>query len=79
MSYKYHVMSVVMSIHVVSILGHLPCTEENRDMLERAGFFDLCGKEWLFPSIQDAVNHALLGAKLVGILHVQSVYVHVIA
>ena len=39
--------------------------EENRDMLDRTGFFDLCGKEWLFPSIQDAVNHAVLGTKLV--------------
>ena len=34
-------------------------------MLERAGFYELCGKEWLFPSIQDAVNHALTGERLV--------------
>ena len=34
-------------------------------MLERVGFFEICGKEWLFPSVQDAVNHALLGSKLV--------------
>ena len=34
-------------------------------MLERAGFYELCGKEWLFPSIQDAVNHALTGDRLV--------------
>ena len=33
-------------------------------MLERAGFYELCGKEWLFPSIQDAVNHALTGDRL---------------
>ena len=34
-------------------------------MLERVGFFDKCGKEWLFPSLQDAVNYALIGEKLV--------------
>ena len=44
------------------IFGH---KEHNRDMLERVGFFDKCGKEWLFPSLQDAVNHALIGEKLV--------------
>ena len=39
--------------------------EHNRDMLERVGFFEKCGKEWLFPSIQDAINHAQEGSKLV--------------
>ena len=33
-------------------------TEGNRDILERSGFFEKCGKEWIFPSIQDAVHHA---------------------
>ena len=39
--------------------------EENREMLERVGFFEKYGKEWLFPSIQDAVNHSMVGQKLV--------------
>ena len=40
-------------------------TEENRDILERAGFYSKCGKEWLFPSIQDAVYHAKHDSRLV--------------
>lgn len=43
--------------------------EENRDMLKKVGFFDSCGKEWLFPSVQDAVNHSLLLSKLVSIIY----------
>ena len=39
--------------------------EENRDMLDRAKFYEVCGKEWLFPSIQDAVHHARFGSTLV--------------
>ena len=34
-------------------------------MLSRSGFFDRFGKEWLFPSLQDAVNHAETGVRLV--------------
>eukprot|EP00731_Ephydatia_muelleri_P036931 Em0357g2a len=49
-------------LHVQVLLA--ATTKETRDMLERAGFYELCGKEWLFPSIQDAVNHALTGERL---------------
>ena len=39
-------------------------------MLERVGFFDKCGKEWLFRTLDDATKHATDGAKLVcGIWH----------
>lgn len=54
-----------MSLYITSEVVVHVVLEENRDMLDRAGFFELCGKEWLFPSIQDAVNHAVLGTKLV--------------
>ena len=46
-------------------LSSLPSAEPNRDMLTRSGFFDRFGKEWLFPSLQDAVNHAEMGVRLV--------------
>ena len=36
-------------------------------MLDRAKFYEACGKEWLFPSIQDAVHHAQFGDKLVSV------------
>ena len=39
-------------------------TERNRDMLERAGFYKKFGKEWLFPTIQDAVAFAKGGTNL---------------
>lgn len=38
---------------------------ENKKMLEKFGFYNKCGSQWLFPSIQEALNHALLGVKLV--------------
>jgi hypothetical protein len=41
----------------------------NRDMLSRSGFFDRFGKEWLFPSLQDAVNHAETGVRLRRYVH----------
>ena len=50
------------------ILLLLPCAyliANNHAILERVGFFEKCGKEWLFPSVQDAVKHAIDGAKLV--------------
>ena len=34
-------------------------------MLDRAKFYDICGKEWLFPTIQDAVHHAQFSNTLV--------------
>ena len=34
------------------------CTEENRDIMGRCGFFRKCSKKWLFPSMQDAIRHA---------------------
>ena len=48
--------------------------EENRDMLDRAKFYEACGKEWLFPSIQDAVHHAQFGDKLVSVCMCTSIY-----
>lgn len=36
-------------------------------MLDRAKFYKVCGKEWLFPSIQDAVHHARFGDTLVSL------------
>ena len=42
--------------------------EENRNMLDRAKFYDVCGKEWLFPTIQDAVHHAQYNSTLVSLL-----------
>ena len=47
------------------VVCSLPSVEPNRDMLTRSGFFDRFGKEWLFPSLQDAVNHAEMGVRLV--------------
>eukprot|EP00731_Ephydatia_muelleri_P024320 Em0016g591a len=44
-------------------------TKENRDMLEWSGFYKKFGKEWLFPTIQDAVEFATSGSSL---LQVQS-------
>lgn len=45
------------------------CTaEENRDLLARSGFFQKCSKRWLFPSMQDAVEHAKHGLPLVSSL-----------
>ena len=38
-------------------------------MLERVGFFEKYGKEWLFPSLQDAVNHSMVGQKLVSVCY----------
>lgn len=34
-------------------------------MLKRVGFFDKCGKEWIFRTLDDATRHANGGAKLV--------------
>ena len=34
-------------------------------MLSRSGFMDQFGKEWLFPSIEDAVRFATEGKKAV--------------
>ena len=34
-------------------------------MLARSGFFQKCSKRWLFPSMQDAVEHAKHGLPLV--------------
>jgi hypothetical protein len=33
--------------------------------MDRAKFYDVCGKEWLFPTIQDAVHHAQFNTTLV--------------
>ena len=52
-------------IHVMYFVSFLSPVEENRDILDRAGFFEKCGKEWVFPSIQDAVHHAQHGCMLV--------------
>ena len=42
------------------------CTlEVNKEMLSRSGFMDQFGKEWLFPSIEDAVRFATEGKKAV--------------
>ncbi len=50
-------------------LSSIVCSsEENRDILTRSGFMDKCGKEWLFPSIHDAVHHAKFDRRLVRIL-----------
>ncbi|KAL5484185.1 hypothetical protein EMCRGX_G020638 [Ephydatia muelleri] len=43
-------------------------TKENRDMLEWSGFYKKFGKEWLFPTIQDAVEFATSGSSLLQIL-----------
>ena len=40
-------------------------TEKNREILNRAGFMDEFGKEWLFPSIEDAVTFASRGNRVV--------------
>ena len=58
-------ITMLVSIKVCYVLCY---AEHNRDILERVGFFDKCGKEWLFPSIQDAINHAQQGSKLVSII-----------
>ena len=34
-------------------------------MLERGQFNDVCGKQRLFPSVQDAILHAQCGLRLV--------------
>ncbi|XP_019864177.1 PREDICTED: solute carrier family 26 member 6-like [Amphimedon queenslandica] len=39
-------------------------TSNNYAMLERVGFFDKCGKEWIFRTLDDATRHATAGAKL---------------
>ena len=39
--------------------------EENCDLLAQSGFFQKCSKRWLFPSMQDAVEHAKHGLPLV--------------
>jgi len=39
--------------------------ENNREMLSRAGFMEEFGKEWLFPSIEDAVTFAAGGNRVV--------------
>ena len=36
-------------------------------MLARSGFFQKCSKRWLFPSMQDAVEHAKHGLPLVSL------------
>ena len=43
------------------------CRTKLRHMLTRdwLGFFERFGKEWLFPSLRDAVNHAEMGVRLV--------------
>ena len=38
---------------------------ENRDMLQRAGFQMRCGESWLFRTVEDAINHAKSGIRLV--------------
>ena len=38
-------------------------------MLLRSGFMDQYGKEWLFPSIEDAVRFASEGNKVVSYTH----------
>ena len=50
-----------------AIVLYLPFPEENRDVLSRSGFFHRLGKKWLFPSMQDAVNHAQHGLPLVSV------------
>jgi high affinity sulfate transporter 1 len=52
-------------------------TKENRDMMDRAKFYEVCGKEWLFPSIQDAVHHACFSSTLVRRTPIIHVHVHV--
>eukprot|EP00731_Ephydatia_muelleri_P024323 Em0016g594a len=42
-------------------------TKENRDMLDRSGFYKKFGKEWLFPTLQDAVELAKSGSSLLQI------------
>ncbi|XP_064398686.1 sulfate transporter-like isoform X3 [Halichondria panicea] len=39
--------------------------KENRDRLRWSGFYKKCGKKWLFPTVQDAVDHAKSGVPLV--------------
>ena len=45
-------------------------TEENRDMLERSGFYKKFGKEWLFPTIQDAVEFLKCGTSLLQVIYI---------
>ncbi|XP_065886960.1 prestin-like isoform X2 [Dysidea avara] len=40
-------------------------TKNNREMLIRSGFMDEFGKEWLFPSIEDAATFAARGKRVV--------------
>ena len=44
---------------------HSHSAEENRLMMDRAKFYEVCGKEWLFPTIQDAIHHARFSSTLV--------------
>ena len=59
-----------MCVYDIKIIIVLRCcalytAEENRDLLSRSGFFQKCSKRWLFPSMQDAVEHAKHGLPLV--------------
>ena len=38
-------------------------------MLEWSGFYKKFGKEWLFPTIQDAVEFATSGSSLLQVCH----------
>ena len=47
---------------------------ENKRMLRKARFFDLFGDEWIFEDIQDALQHARHGTRLVS--HVNDAACH---
>ena len=61
------ILHVVSFCYLVSIA--LTLTEENRDMLDRSGFYKKFGKEWLFPTLQDAVELAKSGSSLLQVCH----------
>ena len=54
-----HMQAICISsvINVVVCL-FVCCSEENRDLMGRSGFFRRCSKKCLFPSIKDAMRHA---------------------
>ena len=54
-SCKLFVFQVLLMLFVCLFVC---CSEENRDLMGRSGFFRRCSKKWLFPSIQDAMRHA---------------------
>jgi len=59
-----HIRSYILTVttFVYYLLYYcLYLLEGNREMLLRSGFMDQFGKEWLFPSIEDAVSFAAEG------------------